>query len=124
MGQALRLRLTTLKVPEFGLRAYREKLIAAKLNFLLWGWNWVSAVIVKKWRLHLRQSEREGDLVRGEDICVVQDTSLVRKRMADDGLLRTLRRYMAVALMQILRPSQTMYMPTWQVEFVELQPLS
>lgn len=75
-------------------------------------------------RLHLRQSEREGDLVRGEDICVVQDTSLVRKRMADDGLLRTLRRYMAVALMQILRPSQTMYMPTWQVEFVELQPLS
>lgn len=41
--------LSALKVPEFRLRAYRNKLIATKLDFLLWRWNWVCAAMVQEW---------------------------------------------------------------------------
>lgn len=46
---------------EFGLRAYRDELIATKLNFLLWSWNWISATIVKECH--------EGHAPQGNDIC-------------------------------------------------------
>ncbi|OAE19154.1 hypothetical protein AXG93_3673s1020 [Marchantia polymorpha subsp. ruderalis] len=38
MGRSIR--LTALRVHELGLRAYCGKLILAKMDFLLWGWNW------------------------------------------------------------------------------------
>lgn len=40
--------LTMLKVPEVGLRTYCSELIVAKLDFLLWEWNWVCAAMVQK----------------------------------------------------------------------------
>ncbi|OAE27653.1 hypothetical protein AXG93_3286s1000 [Marchantia polymorpha subsp. ruderalis] len=43
------IQLTALKVTEVGLQAYRNELILAKLEFLLWGWNWVCAAMVHEW---------------------------------------------------------------------------
>lgn len=56
MKRASRLWLLSLKIPEFGLRVYRQELITAKVNFLLCDWNWISATIVKEW-----QEERASD---------------------------------------------------------------
>ncbi|OAE19090.1 hypothetical protein AXG93_2062s1010 [Marchantia polymorpha subsp. ruderalis] len=36
-------------MPKFGLRTYINQLLVVKLNFLLWGWNWVCAAMVKEW---------------------------------------------------------------------------
>lgn len=49
MGRQGAIRLTALRVPEAELRAYRGELILAKLDFLLWGWNWVCAAMIRKW---------------------------------------------------------------------------
>lgn len=35
------------------LRAYRNELIAARLDFLLWGYNWVCVVMVQEWHDNL-----------------------------------------------------------------------
>lgn len=43
------IRFTAMRVPEARLRAYRGELILAKMDFLLWGWNWVCAAMVKEW---------------------------------------------------------------------------
>ncbi|OAE21684.1 hypothetical protein AXG93_4170s1250 [Marchantia polymorpha subsp. ruderalis] len=46
---ALPIKLFALKVPKVGLRAHRCDLILAKIDFLLWGWNWASETIVQEW---------------------------------------------------------------------------
>lgn len=59
MGRSLGLQLSALKVSELRLIAYRNELIAAKLEFLLWGWNWVCAAMVQEWH-DGRASKAEG----------------------------------------------------------------
>ncbi|OAE32090.1 hypothetical protein AXG93_2278s1710 [Marchantia polymorpha subsp. ruderalis] len=49
MRQSSELQLSALKVPEFGLRAYCNELVAVKLDFLLCGWNWICAAMMQKW---------------------------------------------------------------------------
>lgn len=38
-----------LKLPQNGLRAFEDRLITRKLEFLLWGWNYVCADMVREW---------------------------------------------------------------------------
>ncbi|OAE26941.1 hypothetical protein AXG93_4413s1250 [Marchantia polymorpha subsp. ruderalis] len=49
MSKIPQLRLTPLGVPQIGLRAFQNELTALKLNFLLWGWNWVCPEMVREW---------------------------------------------------------------------------
>lgn len=48
MERPERIWLIALKVHEMKLRAYRNELILAKLNFMLWEWNWICAAMVQK----------------------------------------------------------------------------
>ncbi|OAE28086.1 hypothetical protein AXG93_136s1010 [Marchantia polymorpha subsp. ruderalis] len=41
MSKSTQLRMVPLKLPQIGLRAFQDRLIAVKLDFLLWGWNYV-----------------------------------------------------------------------------------
>lgn len=49
MAMSTQLRMVPLKVPQIGLRAFQNKLSAVKLDFLLWGWNWVCLEMVREW---------------------------------------------------------------------------
>ncbi|OAE20085.1 hypothetical protein AXG93_105s1000 [Marchantia polymorpha subsp. ruderalis] len=42
MSRSTQLRMVPLKVPQIALRAFQDELTAVKLDFLLWGWNWVT----------------------------------------------------------------------------------
>lgn len=48
-----------LKMPEVGLRAYRNKPIAASFDFLLWSWNWMCAAMVKSGTMIARRMLRD-----------------------------------------------------------------
>lgn len=41
--------MVPLKVPQIDLRAFQNELTVVKLDFLLWGWNWVCPELVRKW---------------------------------------------------------------------------
>lgn len=49
MTRPSRLRMVPLRLPQNGLRAFEERLIARKLDFLLWGWNYICANMVREW---------------------------------------------------------------------------
>ncbi|OAE32125.1 hypothetical protein AXG93_2912s1140 [Marchantia polymorpha subsp. ruderalis] len=49
MARSTQLRMVPLKVPQIGLRAFQDELLAVKLDFLLWGWNWVCSEMVREW---------------------------------------------------------------------------
>ncbi|OAE21223.1 hypothetical protein AXG93_3833s1010 [Marchantia polymorpha subsp. ruderalis] len=48
-GLVTQLQMIPLKLPPIGLRAFRHQLTAVKLDFLLWGWNWVCQDMVREW---------------------------------------------------------------------------
>lgn len=155
MVQVLGLWLKTLRVPKVGLRAFWDELTAAKLNFLLWGWNWICTAIVKEWyevrtlegteicgRLESWTIEQwaqvlepyvcqEGNLLYDhQSVKVTQRevktfiTLFKSPRLTKNGWRTTdyidpLQHNVPVTLMQILKPSRTMYMTSWQVGFME-----
>lgn len=41
--------MVPLRVPQVGLRAFQDELTAVKLDFFLWGWNWVCPAMVQEW---------------------------------------------------------------------------
>lgn len=49
MSKLNRLRMLPLRLPQNGLRAFEERLIARKLDFLLWGWNYICVDMVREW---------------------------------------------------------------------------
>ncbi|OAE18322.1 hypothetical protein AXG93_2566s1050 [Marchantia polymorpha subsp. ruderalis] len=50
MSKTTQLRMIPLKLPQIGLRAFQHELTAVKLDFLLWGWNWVCQDMVREWQ--------------------------------------------------------------------------
>ncbi|OAE21966.1 hypothetical protein AXG93_242s1510 [Marchantia polymorpha subsp. ruderalis] len=46
MAKSIPLRMVPLRVPQVGLRAFQDELMAVKLDFLLWGWNWKTRKLV------------------------------------------------------------------------------
>lgn len=50
------MRMIPLWVPQIGLRAFKDELQAVKLNFLLWGWNWVCPTMIKEWQCEKGQN--------------------------------------------------------------------
>ncbi|OAE19727.1 hypothetical protein AXG93_2958s1010 [Marchantia polymorpha subsp. ruderalis] len=94
------------------------------MEFLLWGWNWTSKAIG-------RCADDDGDLTfDSESVRVTRDeerayVALFKHPCSGKNGYRTvwyhdrLRRNVAMALMQILRPSRPTYMMTWHVGFVE-----
>ncbi|OAE33542.1 hypothetical protein AXG93_1873s1010 [Marchantia polymorpha subsp. ruderalis] len=66
MARSTQLRMVPLKVPQIDLRTFQNELSAVKLNFLLWGWNWVCPEMVREWlrernQLYLREAEVDTD---------------------------------------------------------------
>ncbi|OAE18948.1 hypothetical protein AXG93_1976s1550 [Marchantia polymorpha subsp. ruderalis] len=49
MAKSVPLRMVPLRVPQIRLRAFQDELTAVKLDFLLWGWNWVCPAMVREW---------------------------------------------------------------------------
>ncbi|OAE25200.1 hypothetical protein AXG93_2787s1030 [Marchantia polymorpha subsp. ruderalis] len=47
-----------LKLPQIGLRAFQHELTAVKLDFLLWGWNYVCQDMVREWQKERDQPTR------------------------------------------------------------------
>ncbi|OAE29090.1 hypothetical protein AXG93_4008s1010 [Marchantia polymorpha subsp. ruderalis] len=58
MARSTELRMVPLKVPQIGLRTFQSELTAVKLDFLLWGWNWVCPEMVCKWLREKNQPPR------------------------------------------------------------------
>ncbi|OAE23497.1 hypothetical protein AXG93_285s1560 [Marchantia polymorpha subsp. ruderalis] len=58
MSKATQLRMIPLKLPQIGLHAFQHELTAVKLDFLLWGWNWVCQDMVREWQKGRDQSKR------------------------------------------------------------------
>lgn len=118
------IKLHALRVSEVRLRAYRRDLILTKMDFLLWGWNWTSKAIG-------RCADDDGDLTfDSESVRVTREeerayVALFKHPCSGKNGYRTvwyhdqLRRNVAMALMQIPRPSRPTYMMTWHVGFVE-----
>ncbi|OAE23876.1 hypothetical protein AXG93_3001s1050 [Marchantia polymorpha subsp. ruderalis] len=59
MGKSAIMRMIPLRVPQIRLRAFQDELQAVKLNFLMWGWNWVCLAMVKEWQRKKGQKSRE-----------------------------------------------------------------
>ncbi|OAE30125.1 hypothetical protein AXG93_21s1000 [Marchantia polymorpha subsp. ruderalis] len=59
MARSTQLRMVPLKVPQIGVRAFQNKLSAVKLDFLLWGWNWVCPEMVREWLQERNQPPHE-----------------------------------------------------------------
>ncbi|OAE23342.1 hypothetical protein AXG93_1660s1000 [Marchantia polymorpha subsp. ruderalis] len=49
MAKSIPLRIVPLRVPQVGLRVFQDELMVVKLDFLLWGWNWVCSAMVREW---------------------------------------------------------------------------
>ncbi|OAE32150.1 hypothetical protein AXG93_2912s1400 [Marchantia polymorpha subsp. ruderalis] len=58
MSKATQLRMIPLKLPQIGLRAFQHELTAVKLDFLLWGWNYVCQDMVREWQKERDQPTR------------------------------------------------------------------
>ncbi|OAE24000.1 hypothetical protein AXG93_4541s1020 [Marchantia polymorpha subsp. ruderalis] len=58
MSKSTKLRMVPLKLPQIGLRAFQDRLIAVKLDFLLWGWNYVCPDMVREWQRERHQPTR------------------------------------------------------------------
>ncbi|OAE18900.1 hypothetical protein AXG93_1976s1040 [Marchantia polymorpha subsp. ruderalis] len=58
MARSTQLRMVLLKVPQIGLRAFQDELLAVKLDFLLWGWNWVCPEMIREWLREKNQPPR------------------------------------------------------------------
>lgn len=58
MSRVNRLRMLPLRLPQNGLRAFEERLIGRKLDFLLWGWNYICVDMVREWMDAERQPTR------------------------------------------------------------------
>ncbi|OAE31263.1 hypothetical protein AXG93_1962s1200 [Marchantia polymorpha subsp. ruderalis] len=50
--------MVPLRVPQVGLQAFQDELMAVKLNFLQWGWNWMCPAMVREWLREKNQSPR------------------------------------------------------------------
>ncbi|OAE33566.1 hypothetical protein AXG93_2139s1190 [Marchantia polymorpha subsp. ruderalis] len=50
MSKTTQLRMIPLKLPQIGLCAFLHELTAVKLDFLLWGWNWMCQDMVCEWQ--------------------------------------------------------------------------
>ncbi|OAE35455.1 hypothetical protein AXG93_2587s1710 [Marchantia polymorpha subsp. ruderalis] len=59
MAKSIQLRMVPLRVPQVGLRAFQDKLMAVKLGLLLWGWNWVCPAMVREWLRERNQPPRD-----------------------------------------------------------------
>lgn len=49
MSKVPQLRVSPLRVPQIGLRAFQDVLLGLKLDFLLWGWNWTCPEMVREY---------------------------------------------------------------------------
>lgn len=58
MARSNQLRMVPLKVPQIGLRAFQYELLAVKLDFVQWGWNWVCLKMVREWLREKNQPPR------------------------------------------------------------------
>ncbi|OAE31753.1 hypothetical protein AXG93_4874s1160 [Marchantia polymorpha subsp. ruderalis] len=76
------IKLHALRVPEVGLRTYRRNLILTKMDFLLWGWNWTSEVIVQEWDNN--GLPKPPDYQGNPDTWQIWDCKKVLGRCADD----------------------------------------
>ncbi|OAE18885.1 hypothetical protein AXG93_3022s1090 [Marchantia polymorpha subsp. ruderalis] len=76
------IKVSALKVPEVGLQAHCRDLILAKINFLLWDWNWASEAIVQEWYNNglPKPPSYRGNLETGQ----IWDCKKVLERCADD----------------------------------------
>ncbi|OAE29434.1 hypothetical protein AXG93_4548s1110 [Marchantia polymorpha subsp. ruderalis] len=107
MARSTQLRMVPLKVPQIGLCAFQSELTAMKLNFLLWGWNWVCPEMVTK----------DEEISYG---ALFKHSKSSKNGYKTRDYKDRLRRNVAVALLRILQPHRTTYMTSWQVGFVEL----
>ncbi|OAE22511.1 hypothetical protein AXG93_4855s1040 [Marchantia polymorpha subsp. ruderalis] len=58
MSKATQLRMIPLKLPQIGLRSFQHELTAMKVDFLLWGCNWVCQDMVREWQKENDQPTR------------------------------------------------------------------
>ncbi|OAE31911.1 hypothetical protein AXG93_1776s1000 [Marchantia polymorpha subsp. ruderalis] len=107
MARSIQLQMVPLKVPQIGLRAFQDELMAVKLDFLLWRWNWVCPEMVTK-----EEEISFGALFKN---CKSSKNGYKTRDYKDRK-----RRNVVVALLQILQLHRTTYMTSWQVGFVEL----
>ncbi|OAE20377.1 hypothetical protein AXG93_3932s1010 [Marchantia polymorpha subsp. ruderalis] len=122
MAKSIPLRMVLLRVPQVGLRAFQDELMVVKLDFLLWGWNWVlgrcageeSDILFECESVHVTKEEEIsfGALFKN---CKSSKNGYWTRDYKDRK-----RKNVAMAFLQILQPHSTTYMTSWQVGFVEL----
>ncbi|OAE18993.1 hypothetical protein AXG93_2637s1110 [Marchantia polymorpha subsp. ruderalis] len=92
LAMARPIKLHALQVPEVGLRAYRRDLIMVKMDFLLWGWNWMTDAIIQEWnnyglqKLPGYRGHPDTWEIWGMNLLTVEESSAFRMRnVAQEG---------------------------------------